>query len=119
MGDDRPVESSARDRDFDERLRRARQASEEKNRPAPRRNSALGLAFRIAADLVAAVAVGAGIGWALDRWLETSPWFLLVFFMIGAAAGVMNVIRVANATAASARDPNAKNLPRIDDDDDD
>jgi ATP synthase protein I len=55
-----------------------------------------GLAFavRIGVDLVAALIVGVGIGILLDRWLDTSPWFLLLFFLLGAAAGMMNVYRV-------------------------
>lgn len=117
MGDERSDKSSAPAEGFEERLRRARRTIEERNRPARSPGSAMGIAFRIATDLVAAVAVGTGIGWALDWWLGTRPWFMLVFFILGAAAGVANVIRVANATAESARIPNAKDLPRIEDDD--
>lgn len=104
---------------FDARLRQAQQANEEKTRPGPPRSSALGLAFRMTTDMVVSVAVGTGIGLGLDYWLGTKPWFMIVFFFLGAAAGVMNVIRVANATAKDARVPNAKSLPRIEEDDDD
>ena len=38
---------------------------------------------RVATELVAGVVVGAFIGWALDRWLDTSPLFLLVMFFMG------------------------------------
>jgi ATP synthase protein I len=119
MGDERSDRPSAQAGDFDERLRRARKANEEKNRPAQSGGSAMGIAFRIAADLVVAVAVGTAIGYGLDQWLGTKPWMMLVFFMLGSAAGVLNVIRIANATAESARITNAKDLPRIEDDDDD
>jgi ATP synthase protein I len=34
-----------------------------------------------------AVAIGAGMGWLLDRWLGTKPWLLLVFLLFGIAAG--------------------------------
>jgi ATP synthase protein I len=37
--------------------------------------------------------VGAGIGWALDRLLGISPWGLIVFLLLGFAAGVANVVR--------------------------
>jgi ATP synthase protein I len=54
-----------------------------------------GLAFRIAIELVAALCVGLAIGWGLDRVLGTRPWGLIVFFFIGAAAGMLNVFRAA------------------------
>ena len=40
-------------------------------------------------------AVGALLGWMLDRWLGISPWGLIVFLMLGFAAGVLNVMRAA------------------------
>ena len=49
---------------------------------------------RVATELVAGVVVGAFIGWALDRWLDTSPLFMLVMFFMGAIAGMVNVWRV-------------------------
>ncbi len=52
--------------------------------------------FRLSTELVAGVLVGAGIGWGLDRWLGTKPWLLIVFFLLGTAAGMQNVIRVAS-----------------------
>jgi ATP synthase protein I len=59
------------------------------------RGSALGLAFRLAVELVAGLVVGGGIGWFLDKWLGTLPIMLLLFFALGAAAGILNVIRTA------------------------
>jgi len=55
----------------------------------------LGIAFRIAIELVAALGVGLAIGWGLDRVLGTRPWGLIVFFFIGAVAGMLNVFRAA------------------------
>lgn len=74
----------------------ARQTARDK-RPAP---SPLGIAGRLTTDLVAGVVVGGGLGWGID-WLfaqigyQTKPVFLIVFFMLGAAAGIRNVMRTA------------------------
>ena len=49
---------------------------------------------RVATELVAAVIVGAFIGWILDKWLGTSPLFLVLLFFLGAMAGMLNVWRM-------------------------
>ena len=56
----------------------------------------LAQAFRTGIELVSALAVGVGIGFGLDKWLDTTPWFLVVFFFLGAAAGFLNVYRAAS-----------------------
>ena len=66
--------------------------SKEKNQPPM---SALSLAFRVGVELVSALAIGVAIGWLLDQWLDTRPWLMLVFIFLGAAAGILNVYRVA------------------------
>ena len=38
--------------------------------------------------------IGAGIGWTIDQWLVTTPWFLIIFFLLGGAAGILNLWRV-------------------------
>jgi ATP synthase protein I len=57
--------------------------------------SAFARGFRLSTELVAGVVVGALIGWLLDRWLGISPWGLIVFLLLGFAAGVLNVMRAA------------------------
>jgi ATP synthase protein I len=47
------------------------------------------------AELLVGVGVGGFIGWALDRQLGTGPWLLVLFFILGFAAGMSNVIRSA------------------------
>ncbi len=56
--------------------------------------NALSLAFRVLSEFVAAVLVGTGLGFGLDRLLGTSPIFLIVFLLMGAAAGFWNVYRI-------------------------
>ena len=55
----------------------------------------MGLAVRVLSEFVAAVIVGAVIGWGIDRVAGTSPAFLIVFLLMGAAAGFWNVYRIA------------------------
>ena len=87
------------DSDFTARLKRLKQAMREKEPAVARGRQApttmLGIAFRIGVELVSALLVGAGIGWLLDRWLGTTPFLLLLFFFLGAAAGILNVFRAA------------------------
>ena len=51
--------------------------------------------FRLSSELIAGVLVGTAIGWGFDRLLSTSPWGLIVFFLLGFTAGVINVMRAA------------------------
>src|SRR5258708_25544604 len=64
------------------------------------RASAMARGFRLSSELIAGVVVGAVIGWGFDRLLSTSPWGLIVFFLLGFAAGVVNVIRSAGVSPA-------------------
>jgi ATP synthase protein I len=66
--------------------------------------SAFARGFRLSTELVAGVLVGAVIGWLLDRWLGISPWGLIVFLLLGFAAGVLNVMRAAGIVRK--RNPN-------------
>ena len=63
------------------------------------RASAMAVGLRLSSELVAGVLVGALLGWGLDRLLSTSPWGLIVFLLLGFAAGVMNVMRSAGMMA--------------------
>jgi ATP synthase protein I len=74
--------------------------------------TSMGIAFRFTAELVSALVVGGAVGWGLD-WLfgyfgiHTRPVFLLVMFILGAAAGIRNVMNAAkeiNAEIAAKSD---------------
>ena len=56
--------------------------------------STLARGLRIGAEFVAAILVGSGIGYLIDMFAGTSPWALLIMFMVGFAAGIVNVTRV-------------------------
>ena len=61
-----------------------------------KKGSFMGNAFKLGTELVAAVGVGTIIGFILDSWFGTKPWLIVIFFFLGAAAGMLNVIRAAN-----------------------
>ena len=61
-----------------------------------KKGSFMGSAFKLGTELVAAVVVGTIIGFILDSWFDTKPWFIIIFFFLGTAAGLLNVIRAAN-----------------------
>ena len=84
------------DKDFKTRLRIAKKEFL-KNNPdeKEKRGLFMGSAFRLGTELVAAVVVGTIIGFILDNWFGTKPWFIITFFFIGVSAGILNVIRVA------------------------
>lgn len=85
------------DRSLNERNERV----EAERKRASRHDSATGYAqaMRLSSEFIAGVAVGAGVGWGFDQWLETSPWGLIVFLLLGFVAGVLNVLRSAGLVA--------------------
>jgi ATP synthase protein I len=65
------------------------------------------VAIRFATELVSAVIVGAAIGWGLDWLFGTRPFLTIALFLLGAAAGIRNVIvasREINRRIAAAED---------------
>jgi ATP synthase protein I len=57
-------------------------------------NSLVNTFSRVATEILAGLLLGAGLGWTIDNWLDTSPWFLIFFFLIGGAAGILNLWRM-------------------------
>ncbi len=94
----RPQDASQRLQDIERRIDKMQGDAEQKSQHSqhalpPGMGAILG---RVATELVAGVLVGAFIGWVLDRWLETSPLFLVLMFFLGAAAGMLNVWRMVS-----------------------
>ena len=82
--------------DFKTRLKIAKSKIKKQINPnEEKRGSFMGNAFKLGTELVAAVGVGTIIGFILDSWFGTKPWFIILFFIIGVIAGMLNVIRVA------------------------
>lgn len=97
---------SARLKRLSERLARDQAGRASDGAGEDRATTASGYArgFRLSSELVAGVVVGAGIGWLIDRLLGVSPWGLMIFLLLGFAAGVLNVMRSAGVVAGSALD---------------
>ena len=55
--------------------------------------SPLGVAMKMGTEFVAAVFVASFIGFYIDKWLETTPIFIIIFFIIGSVSGIFNVVR--------------------------
>ena len=82
--------------DFKTRLKIAKSKIKKQSQlDSEKRGSFMGSAFKLGTELVSAVAVGTIIGFILDSWFGTKPWFIILFFIIGVIAGMLNVIRVA------------------------
>ncbi len=58
-------------------------------------NAGFGNALRLSTEFVAAILVGAAIGYAIDRLAGTTPWAMIVFLLLGFVSGVLNVLRTA------------------------
>jgi ATP synthase protein I len=78
------------------------------------KGTAMAKALRLSTELIGGIVVGGAIGWFLDKWLGTWPWLFILFFMLGSAAGMMNVVR----SAMTEKTPPAPSVPDDDDDDD-
>lgn len=88
--------------DFTRRL--ASLEAERRGKPAgePGGRANLGLGARVGTDLVAGVLIGVGLGYGVDLWFGTKPWGLIVCFVMGAAAGFLNVYRFLRGQGLSA-----------------
>jgi ATP synthase protein I len=76
-----------------DKIKAQRQADAAAELDAEMRGQGMAYGLRMAAELVAAVVVGGAIGYGLDRWLGSTPWLFLLFFLLGFVAGVINVVR--------------------------
>ena len=64
------------------------------NKSLPKPDSGAGFSFKISTEIVAALIIGVGIGLLVDNYFNTKPLGLIIFFILGAFAGFLNVYRV-------------------------
>ena len=67
-----------------------------KNKDNVHNQSLLNTFSRVATELLAGLLIGGCIGWTLDKWFNTNPWLLILFFLLGGAAGILNLWRVVS-----------------------
>ena len=115
MSEDKNTKS---EEDFDVRLQQAR-GSGERGPTLTDSQTGKGMALRMGTEIVAAVAVGGGIGYLIDAWLDTKPWFLIILLFLGNAAGLWNVFRLtsnqgyaAGFTVSKQRDSENSEAPK-------
>ena len=107
-GDEEPTDAALRARLA--KLSSSLEAREDREAGPPVTGGSVGgamsLGFRVLTEFMAGIVIGAIIGWQLDRWCHTSPILLIIFLMLGTAAGFWNVYRVAaKPTGRGRRDP--------------
>ena len=90
-----PEQRSAKLDELDRRIRATREARAPKRGKAGDKFTAAGMAWRMTLELVVGGMVGAVMGWGLDALFGTLPVFLVVFILLGFAAGVRTVMRSA------------------------
>ena len=88
MVDDKKIKS------LNQRIQKAKDASDLGQNKPP---SPIGKAMKVVVEIVAAMAVGLVIGILLDNYFDTRPIFIIIFFLLGSAAGILNVFRVAKS----------------------
>jgi len=66
--------------------------------PDQETNRKSGIAYAAAITLFAAVAGFCGLGWLVDTWLGTKPWFLIIGIVLGSAAGLYEFVRLSSKT---------------------
>lgn len=87
--------------DLNKRIADAQEKLDAQKRPRGRPDGkGMGLGFRMASDFIAAIIVGAILGWGIDALFGVAPWGLIVCLLFGFIAGVRMIVRAANEKAA-------------------
>jgi ATP synthase protein I len=89
-----------RKRQLEDRLTKAQTGDDGRSRAADESRKGYSQALKLSSEFVAAVIVGAMIGYLLDLALPTKPWGLIVFLLLGFCAGVLNVLRAAGKVSS-------------------
>ncbi len=82
-------------KDLKDRIGKAQQENAPKAARGLKEATAYSKATRLVAELVAGFVLGAVMGIGLDKIFGTAPWMLIIFFILGTAAGILNVMRAS------------------------
>lgn len=93
--------------DIDARIAALRESRKTRRSPGADKMNAASVAWRMVTELVVGVLMGAGIGWGLDSMAGTLPLFLILFVLLGFAAGVRTMMRSADEVARRNNDKTA------------
>jgi len=61
-------------------------------------NRKSGMAYAAGFTLFASVAGFTGLGLLIDKWFQTSPWFLVIGIVLGSIAGLYQFVRISSKT---------------------
>lgn len=90
------IDLNDRAKKLEEKLKLHRQSEELKLNPkANETASGYAQAFRTTTDFVSGPIVGALMGYTIDKYMNTSPWGLIVMLVLGFVAGVFNLMKSA------------------------
>ena len=64
------------------------------NKKTFKNTDSLNIYYRVGTELLAGLIIGAGVGWTIDNWIDTTPLFLIIMFILGGVAGIYNLWRV-------------------------
>jgi ATP synthase protein I len=77
------------------------------HQPSPQSN--LGYALRLGSEFISGIILGLIIGYVIDFYFQTNPWGMVVFIVLGTAAGFLNVFRFINQSQVNKRDGDNRN----------
>ena len=87
---DRKARMDALERKLDER-----RVKDEPKRHQDEHHSQVQMAWRMVIELVVGLGIGFGIGFGLDKVFGTTPWLMIIFVLLGFAAGIKTMMRSA------------------------
>lgn len=94
--------------ELEEKLRAKKKADEAKAAGNEREQHGLAYGLKLSSEFIAAIVVGAFLGYFMDKYVGTQPWGMIFFLMIGFAAGVLNVLRATGAVESPFNGPSKR-----------